>query len=50
MHTVQQSLGKLKMALELNAREIDPLCLSLMNQIRSARFSEKLREQIQNIE
>ncbi len=46
---IQQSLGKLKMALELNAREIEPLCLSLMNQIRSARFSDPMREIIDNM-
>lgn len=43
---IQQGLGKLKMALELNAREIEPLCLDLMNMIRAHRFSDKLREQI----
>lgn len=46
---IQQSLGKLKMALELNAREIEPLCLSLMNQIRSTRFTDKMRETIDNM-
>ena len=45
---IQQSLGKLKMALELNAREIEPLCLSLMNQIRASRFDDRMRETIDN--
>lgn len=46
---IQQSLGKLKMALELNAREVEPICLTLMNQIRSARFPDSMRESIDNI-
>jgi hypothetical protein len=43
---IQQAIGKLKMALELNAREIDPLCLSLQQMIRATRFPEPIREAI----
>jgi hypothetical protein len=43
---IQQAIGKLKMALELNAREIEPLCLNLQQLIRGTRFSEKLRGMI----
>ena len=44
---VQQTIGKLKMALELNATaQIDSLCIDLQNQIRHTRFSERLREKI----
>ena len=46
---IQQMLGKLKMALELNAREIEPLCLTLMNMIRSQRMSESMREAIDSM-
>lgn len=46
---IQQMLGKLKMALELNAREIEPLCLTLMNMIRSQRMSESMRESIDSM-
>jgi hypothetical protein len=40
---IQQSIGKLKMALELGAREIDPLCLNLQKLIRATRFPEEVR-------
>ncbi len=43
---IQQSIGKLKMALELNAREIDSLSLNLQSLIRSARMPDKLRDRI----
>jgi len=46
---IQQMLGKLKMALELNAREIEPLCLTLMNMIRNLRMSDKMREHIDSM-
>ena len=46
---IQQMLGKLKMALELNAREIDPLCLDLMNMMRTLRMDEKMRETIDSM-
>ena len=40
---IQQMIGKLKMALELGAREIDSLCLSLQSMIRQTRIPERLR-------
>jgi len=43
---IQQTIGKLKMALELNAREIEPLCLSLQQQIRAHRIPETMRTYI----
>jgi hypothetical protein len=43
---IQQIIGKLKMALELNAREIDPLCLNLQQMIRAARMPERVRNHI----
>jgi phosphoenolpyruvate synthase/pyruvate phosphate dikinase len=43
---IQQAIGKLKMALELDAREIDSLCLSLQALIRSSRLPEHLRNKI----
>jgi hypothetical protein len=45
---IQQGIGKLKMALELNAREIDVLCLDLQELIRKTRFPEKIRRYIDN--
>jgi hypothetical protein len=44
--TIQQTIGKLKMALQLEAREVDPLCVSLQNLIRNTRIPDALREQI----
>ena len=44
--TIQQTIGKLKMALQLDAREVDPLCVSLQNLIRNTRIQDSLREQI----
>jgi hypothetical protein len=43
---IQQAIGKLKMALELNAREIDSLCLNLQNLIRATRLPDRLRNYI----
>lgn len=43
---IQQCIGKLKMALELNAREIDALCLQLQQLIRSTRMCDEMRDQI----
>lgn len=43
---IQQMIGKLKMALELGAREIDPLCVSLQQMIRAARMSDRIRDLI----
>ncbi|MEZ4272798.1 MAG: PEP/pyruvate-binding domain-containing protein [Myxococcota bacterium] len=43
---IQQMIGKLKMALELNAREIGSLCLKLQRMIRAQRISDKLRDYI----
>lgn len=43
---IQQLIGKLKMALELGARETDPLCLQLQQLIRSVRLPDRLRNQI----
>ena len=46
---IQQALGKLKMALELNAREIDSICLNIVSLIRSTRMSDKMRESIDSL-
>lgn len=43
---IQQAIGKLKMALELNAKEIDPLCLNLQHLIRQTRIPDPLRDYI----
>jgi|GEM_PF-711588 len=43
---IQQAIGKLKMALELNAREIDSLCLILQSLIVSTRMPDKIRSYI----
>lgn len=43
---IQQAIGKLKMALELKAREVDSLCLTLQSLIRSTRVPETIREYI----
>lgn len=43
---IQQTIGKLKMALQLNAREVDPLCVTLQNLVRRTRMPESLREKI----
>ncbi|MGH8793042.1 MAG: PEP/pyruvate-binding domain-containing protein [Stackebrandtia sp.] len=43
---IQQMIGKLKMALELGAREVDALCLSLQTLIRSTPFPEAVLTEI----
>jgi len=43
---IQQAIGKLKMALELGARETDALCLTLQSLIRNTRLPDRLRHQI----
>lgn len=43
---IQQAIGKLKMALELNAKEIDSLCIELMRLIRQARMPHDIRDAI----
>lgn len=43
---IQQAIGKLKMALELDAREIEPLCVELQSLIRSARLPGSLAGEI----
>ncbi|MEV7042077.1 PEP/pyruvate-binding domain-containing protein [Amycolatopsis sp. NPDC051061] len=43
---IQQAIGKLKMALELDAREIEPLCVELQGLIRSARMPGALAGEI----
>lgn len=43
---IQQQIGKLKMALELGAREIDSLCLTLQRMIRNTRMPVSMRDEI----
>lgn len=43
---IQQAIGKLKMALELNARQVDSLSVSLQQMIRSTRLPDTLRLRI----
>ena len=43
---IQQSLGKLKMALELNARQVDALCIHVQQMIRATRIPDHLRNRI----
>jgi hypothetical protein len=43
---IQQAIGKLKMALELNARQIDSLCISLQKMILATKISKKLMDYI----
>jgi phosphoenolpyruvate synthase/pyruvate phosphate dikinase len=43
---IQQAIGKLKMACELDAREIEPLCVELQGLIRSARMPGALAGEI----
>lgn len=43
---IQQQIGKLKMALELNAKNIDPLCIELQQMIRAHRMPNKLSDYI----
>ncbi len=44
--TIQQTIGKLKMALELEAKEIPALCVQLQKLIRGHRISDELRDLI----
>ena len=46
---IQQAIGKLKMALELNAHEIDSLCISLQKLILKTRMPDNIREEIDNM-
>lgn len=43
---IQQCIGKLKMALELNSREIDAICIQLQRMIREVRIPDKVRDYI----
>lgn len=43
---IQQLIGRLKMALELKAREAESLCVKLQELIRTTRMPDRLREQI----
>lgn len=43
---IQQGIGKLKMALELDAHEIDSLCISLQKLILKTRIPDSIREEI----
>ncbi|PRY30378.1 PEP/pyruvate-binding domain-containing protein [Umezawaea tangerina] len=43
---VQQAIGKLKMALELDAREVEPLCLELQRLIRTTRMPDHMLHDI----
>jgi phosphoenolpyruvate synthase/pyruvate phosphate dikinase len=43
---IQQALGKLKMALELNARQVDSLCISVQQMIRQTRIPDSIRERV----
>ncbi len=43
---IQQQIGKLKMALELRSKAVEPLCLALQQMIISARLPNKLRDYV----
>jgi phosphoenolpyruvate synthase/pyruvate phosphate dikinase len=43
---IQQGIGKLKMALELDAHEIDSLCVSLQKLILRTRMPDSIRDEI----
>jgi hypothetical protein len=43
---IQQAIGKLKMALELDAREIEPLCVELQRLIRKTRVPDAILSEI----
>jgi len=45
---IQQAIGKLKMALELNAREIDAQCVQLQRLIRAAKLPADMATEIDN--
>ncbi|MBP9682124.1 MAG: hypothetical protein KBD76_12015 [Bacteriovorax sp.] len=46
---IQQAIGKLKMALELDAHEIDSLCVSLQQLILNTRIPDILKEKIDHM-
>lgn len=46
---IQQGIGKLKMALELDAHEIDSLCISLQQLILKTRIPDSIRDEIDRI-
>ena len=46
--TIQQLIGKLKMALELKSSQVDSLCLRLQKAIKQAKIPQALRDQIDN--
>ncbi|GLZ34236.1 hypothetical protein Lesp02_64230 [Lentzea sp. NBRC 105346] len=43
---IQQQIGKLKMALELNAKEIEPLCVELQRMIRQTRVPDRILSEL----
>jgi len=43
---IQQAIGRLKMALELGARQIDALCVTIQQMIRATRIPERIRTYI----
>jgi phosphoenolpyruvate synthase/pyruvate phosphate dikinase len=43
---IQQAIGKLKIALELEAHEIDSLCVSLQKLILKTRIPDSIRNEI----
>ena len=43
---IQQAIGKLKMALELNARQVDALCVSLQQMILAMRIPSEVQDLI----
>lgn len=43
---IQQAIGKLKMALELNARQVDALCISLQNMIMETKIPPAIKNYI----
>jgi len=43
---IQQQIGKLKMALELNAREIEPICVRLQQMILSSTLSKEFENEV----
>ncbi|WP_370948352.1 PEP/pyruvate-binding domain-containing protein [Amycolatopsis sp. cg5] len=44
--SIQQAIGKLKMALELGAREVDALCVQLQRLIRGAKIPQPILKEI----
>ncbi|OJF14453.1 phosphoenolpyruvate synthase [Couchioplanes caeruleus subsp. caeruleus] len=43
---IQQTIGKLKMALELDAREVESLCLELQRLVRRTRVPDSIRSRV----